>query len=279
MPAGMRFDGVARLDTTAGLRHTTGNGVAFHTVSRTHEKSQRRHARGATTCDNHRMSQRGLFTIALLLSLVAHGAAAWYWSAHRKSEGAGEQGNVRLPIQVAVTTTRSTATPAAAEPEPEVVEAPEPAASEPPPVKRKPVAHAAPVTAQPKPRPDSTLVVSDTPLQPVTIARAGEGSAQAEPAIDYAGLTESYRSRVMARIESFKHYPMAARRQRVEGSLEVDLNIACDGEVASVNVEGAYGVLRSAAARSVKRAAPLPAPPPQLSCPHRLQYAMTYKLH
>jgi protein TonB len=164
------------------------------------------------------------------------------------------------------------------QPEPKVIETPEPPASEPPPLKRLPPRRAEPAKAPP-PRPATAqLPVDDTAPQPLSVAMAGDGAAPSAPAVDYEGLRESYRSRVLARIESFKHYPMAARRQRVEGDLEVDLDIACDGAVASVNVEGGFGVLRSAAARSVKRAAPLPAPPPQLSCPHRLQYAMTYRL-
>lgn len=224
------------------------------------------------------MPQRGLFALALLVSLAAHGAAAWYWSAHSKSEGAGEQGMVPMPIKVAVAA-RHTA-PAPPQPQPQAVEpvTPEP---QPQPLQQQPlITQPEPVVAQaPQPRTSNKLMVNDTPLQSLQVATAGEGAAQSPPAVDYAGLTDSWRSRVMARIEAFKHYPLAARRQRVEGRLAVDLNVACDGGVESLNVEGATGVLRNAAERSVKRAAPLPAPPPQLSCPQRLQYAMTYRLH
>lgn len=224
------------------------------------------------------MPQRGLFAMALLVSLAAHGAAAWYWSAHSRSEGAGEQGMVHMPIKVVIASNHTR--PDTPEPQPQAVEpvTPEP---QPQPLQQQPlITQPEPVVAQAlQPRTSKEMMVNDTHLKSLHLATAGDGAAQSQPSVDYAGLTDSWRSRVMARIEAFKHYPLAARRQRVEGSLEVDLNIACDGAVESLNVEGANGVLRSAAERSVKRAAPLPAPPPQLSCPQRLQYAMSYRLH
>ncbi|MCO6412798.1 MAG: TonB family protein [Thiogranum sp.] len=225
------------------------------------------------------MPQRGLFAMALLVSLAAHGAAAWYWSAHSKSEGAGDQGMVHMPIKIVIAANPALpALPAPPEPQPQAVEPVTPVPDLPQP--QRSMKHPQPVVAQaPQPRASKELMVTDTHLETPQVASAGAGAAQSQPAVDYAGLTDSWRSRVMARIEAFKHYPLAARRQRVEGSLEVELNIACDGGVESLNVEGENGVLRNAAERSVKRAAPLPAPPPQLSCPQRLQYAMSYRLH
>jgi periplasmic protein TonB len=216
------------------------------------------------------MSQRGLFATALLVSLTAHAAAAWYWSSHSAAEGAGRQGQLPVPLQVALAPMPPASAPPAQAPAPVVTEATH--IEKPRPVKK--------TKAVPSPQPPATpQTLNETTAPQASQTLAGDGLRALPPAVDYEGLRESWRSRVMARIESFKHYPLAARRQRVEGSLEVDLNIGCDGAVASLNVEGGSSLLRSAAAKSVQRAAPLPAPPPHLSCPHRLQYAMVYRLH
>lgn len=150
--------------------------------------------------------------------------------------------------------------PAPRPPQP-VAKKPEP----PKPVLRKP----APVEA-PKPAPQPSEAAS---AQPPGAAQAGAPTLGEGAASQTVGLgaspeeagkrADAYLAAIRARIERERIYPPAARRQRIEGTVTVDLRIGANGAVAGLRVVGGSGSfhLDRAAEQMVRKAAPFPAPP------------------
>jgi protein TonB len=65
---------------------------------------------------------------------------------------------------------------------------------------------------------------------------------------------------ILRRIEEAKIYPRSARRQGIEGTVELRFRIAADGSVGAVEIARSSGflVLDEAAQQTIRRAAPYP---------------------
>jgi protein TonB len=96
-----------------------------------------------------------------------------------------------------------------------------------------------------------TAGVADSPLPPAIGAPSGQSN--------WAGL-------VLGRLEQFRRFPAAARRARQEGVCHVRFTIDRKGHVlASVLARtSGHELLDREAVTLVRRADPLPAPPPEL---------------
>lgn len=90
---------------------------------------------------------------------------------------------------------------------------------------------------------------------------AGAGVAAARAGDDDAGAQAVYRQAVLDKLAAHKHYPRAARRLRVEGTVTLALSIAPDGTLSRVPtvVTGAHALLDTEALQLVRRALPFAA--------------------
>jgi protein TonB len=93
--------------------------------------------------------------------------------------------------------------------------------------------------------------------------RTGADTAALAPAAGAAG--PEYRPYLQAfrrRVQESLEYPLAARRQRAEGAVELEVILDPSGRVAQVRVVSPSGqpLLDEAALEAVRRIAPLPIP-------------------
>ncbi len=95
---------------------------------------------------------------------------------------------------------------------------------------------------------------------------------------DSASQKVEYFSLLQAHIEACKYYPRAARKQGVEGRVEVSFQLLKDGGVKNVHSSGAHRLLKHAATRAIKAALPLPKPPDSLETPANISFSMHYNL-
>ena len=87
-----------------------------------------------------------------------------------------------------------------------------------------------------------------------------------------------YFSLLQAHIESRKYYPRSARKQGIEGHVEVSFRLMKNGEVNKIQCSGAHRILNSAAARAIKKSLPLPVPPSSIDLPKTIHFSMHYDL-
>jgi len=87
-----------------------------------------------------------------------------------------------------------------------------------------------------------------------------------------------YFSQLQAHIEACKYYPRAARKQGIEGKVEVSFQLLKDGDVRDIKSSGAHRLLRHASTRAIKEALPLPKPPDSLAMPTNIRFSMHYDL-
>ena len=87
-----------------------------------------------------------------------------------------------------------------------------------------------------------------------------------------------YFSRLQAHIEACKYYPRAARKQGIEGRVEVSFQLLKNGDVKDIQSSGAHRLLKYAATRAIKEALPLPKPPASLEMPANIRFSMHYDL-
>ena len=85
-------------------------------------------------------------------------------------------------------------------------------------------------------------------------------------------------AKLLARIESKKHYPSAARRSNVQGRVRVTFTMACDGSISDLKTGEGHALLVRAAKTAVIAAKPLPKPPEGVKCPRTIRFAMSFKL-
>lgn len=112
-----------------------------------------------------------------------------------------------------------------------------------------------------------------TPSQQQTRAQAQTQQEAPRPAAPQASSGASsvsparWQSRLMAHLERRKRYPAAARRQRQEGTAQVRFTIDQGGNVRSVSLVASSGfaALDDEVVSMVRRASPVPAPPPGVS--------------
>lgn len=187
------------------------------------------------------------------------------------------------PLETDNTTTPEPIIPAEDRPAEKVIPSPEPATVPPQQVESKPVEQQVlaalenvevpvPVTrpAPPKPAPahkapppsqaarKTTIDVTKSERTAASETTAGRGAA-VSPA--------RWQSRLMAHLERRKRYPAAARSAHQEGTVYVRFRIDTSGNVLSVQLSRSSGhaILDEAVLQLVRRASPVPAPPPGAS--------------
>ena len=101
----------------------------------------------------------------------------------------------------------------------------------------------------------------------VTQRRRSSGSGDSPRAGGSPGRQAAYSATLAAQLNRYKHYPMAARRARQEGTATLSLLIRRDGSVADFSISKSSGVeaLDAAVLRMLERAQPLPAFPASMT--------------
>ncbi len=222
---------------------------------------------------------RRLRILLFLFSATVHGALLWLFADTIVKPG--EKAKTPLKTHISISFQRPTPTPKAPEPElepepiPEPVPEPEPEpAPKPKPIPKpkpklepKPKAKPKPVPRS-EPKPDSKPVAADpTPT-----------TTQATMRSDPADRIRTYRSIISAEIERHKNYPRTARKNGIRGTVQIRFRINRDGSVDGLQVSGGHRILRIAARKAVRRAAPLPPPPPGASIPFAVSFGMEFTL-
>ena len=97
----------------------------------------------------------------------------------------------------------------------------------------------------------------------VTRRRAGSGAGDSSGAGGSRGRQAAYIATLAAQLNRYKHYPMAARRARQEGTATLSLLILRDGSVkdSGISESSGFEALDAAVLRMLERAQPLPAFP------------------
>ncbi|HBH35511.1 MAG TPA: hypothetical protein DDW45_03710 [Gammaproteobacteria bacterium] len=90
---------------------------------------------------------------------------------------------------------------------------------------------------------------------------------------------DRYMATLLARIESKKHYPAAARRGNVQGRIGVSFTMACNGAISNLRVNKGHALLSRAAKSAVIAAKPLPKPPKGVKCPKKIRFTMSFRLN
>lgn len=161
-------------------------------------------------------------------------------------------------------------------PEPEVIEAPEPL-PEPKPKevekKAEKVRQVEPPKPAPKPQPAPSANVAEKLPEPV---EQNSGSVEDPALLEQA--KHEYLRRLMAHIESHKHYPRVARRRGIEGDVAVSFRLRTGGEVSDLIITEGHRVLRKAVKEAIAAAHPFPVPPESLRLPMKISFSMQFSL-
>ena len=157
--------------------------------------------------------------------------------------------------------------PPPAKPQPPKPQPPKPPANAPAPAPVAPMAAhqstvsepSAPATAQASP-PSAVESPSSSPAA----ATDGAPLALSVPSSEALEIRATYESQLLAWIVEHKRYPRRARRQGLEGVVEVTFSLDPRGRVVRTRVDRSSGhpILDEAVIETLARASPMPAPPP-----------------
>lgn len=218
--------------------------------------------------------------LACALSLVLH-IGGYYWWGERHSDPAFEH---EAPVVTRVSVNLIRPVPPAP-PVETPVEVPVEAAVEPPPppkvIKPEPRPRPRPAPERaPRAMPAPVAAPATPPVAVATpVARPAPAAVPQRPAGPTAEqLRERYLQELFAHIERHKFYPAAARRQGMEASVQVSFVLSGAGTIRDLKVMGGPKLLRLAAEQTLRRAAPLPAPPAAIDTPLRVEYLMAFAL-
>ena len=89
---------------------------------------------------------------------------------------------------------------------------------------------------------------------------------------------QSYLAKLLAHIESHKHYPRSARRRGIEGEVEVSFQLQNGGVIDKLQVVGKRRILKKATREAVEAALPMPEPPSELDIPLMINFSMVFSL-
>ncbi len=149
---------------------------------------------------------------------------------------------------------------------PEVLPAPQPeVVMAPPPPPPPPKAEEKPIEKKPPPKP--VVKHEAKPRAEVKSTRSDLPHAAREaaptPGLNGASVAD-WKSEIVMRISSVKRYPEAARSQGTSGTATVAFSVDRSGRVVSARLSASSGssILDQEALATVRRANPLPAPPP-----------------
>jgi protein TonB len=224
-----------------------------------------------------------ILVFALSFSIVAHLAAAglvvMFKADSRKASNTAPIETLSVSLELVESRPLNEAEPVS---KPEPVTRPVPVADPEPLRKAKPVPKPKPkpesrprVEPKPEKKSDSKKIqrqkrVASAPVKAKIKTVATQSAAESQK-IDYFSLLQAH-------IEAHKYYPRAARKQGVEGRVEVSFQLLKNGEVRDIQSSGAHRLLKHAAARAIKEALPLPVPPDSLPMPASIQFSMHYNL-
>jgi protein TonB len=126
--------------------------------------------------------------------------------------------------------------------------------------------------AEPKPRRKAAAPPPSAPSAPAAELRRAEKRAAPDPGAQAGRKSVSpdrWRSAVFRHLERHKRYPRAAEARRISGTVRVRLTIDANGAVVGFRLAGSSGhpELDEATAGMIRRASPVPAPPPELYRP------------
>lgn len=178
------------------------------------------------------------------------------------------------------------------------VETPLPAPPRPPPENKPPPKPESPPEPAPMPEPlpepprpeairpvEPPARVASPPLPATRAATLPPSSAPGPEAApsesappDSETIRRQYLAKLLSHIEQYKFYPLAARRRGVEGTVRISLRVLADGSIDDLKIEGDHQLLLHAATDAVRRAQPLPGPPPVLAAPLAVHYGMIFKI-
>ena len=214
---------------------------------------------------------------ALLLHLA--GFAAWQGSDDGEALAPGEQGvEIALGLIGDLGEAETEVDPTPPPPPPkETQEPPPPIENLPPPtpIQERPTLPTAPVRPPPPrqtPAPERSPS-SEPPSAAAAVVRPqqvrrGEGQALDNRRGGHVGAKRSYAALLAAHLNRHKRYPLASRRRREEGVVELRLVVRRDGGVVQVAVaRSGPPALNTAAMRMLDDAKPLPAFPSDLPLP------------
>ncbi len=165
------------------------------------------------------------------------------------------------------------AVPEEPEPLPKLAEAPKPTIAIPPPPKPKPKPKPKPpkpVEPKPpvKPQPDPPPPQPAPPAPPAPVAEKEDKSATPQPAAASAPSQAevTWQSKLLAHLSRYKRYPEDARRRGFEGVNRLRFVVDGEGKVLSYSLVGNSGSasIDRATLEMIRRAQPLPPPPPEL---------------
>jgi len=211
---------------------------------------------------------------SLAAALALHGAwlggALWWLPAH---DAVRETSGSLVMVELAQAIP---APPAAAEPEPE---------PEPPPARTQPVPKPSPkpelrpeiipaaidVVAEADPEPEvlaASPSAAITPGQAATqTTSAPAANAAAAPAASTQQALSLWQAQLLAHLQRYRRYPRQAERQRQQGVSYVRFAVDRQGRISQPQIERAsgYRLLDEETLATVRRASPVPPPPPDVS--------------
>lgn len=215
-------------------------------------------------------SRLSRLSLCLLLVLAVH-IALGVWALNWRVEAAP----VELPpaailLELAPLPTVAPPPPAAAaiiepSPTPEPVVAPKPKLVLEKP-KPKPKLQAKPVKPAPQPPTPATKPAPVAPPSASTAPAAAPAAAQASVSSASAAAKASWQNRLLSHLARYKRYPEQARRRGIQGTAQVRFNLDRSGKVLSVALAQSSGnsTLDRATLSMIRRASPVPVPPPEL---------------
>ena len=121
-----------------------------------------------------------------------------------------------------------------------------------------------------------------TGAEAVTRRRAGSGAGDSPGAGGSRGRQAAYVATLAAQLNRYKHYPMAARRARQEGTATLSLLVLRDGSVKDSGISESSGweALDAAVLRMLERAQPLPAFPASMEAEEiRVKIPVSFSLN
>lgn len=231
--------------------------------------------------------ERGIWTGAIIASLLLHLALFVQLGSHAGTES-------EAPVDKQTLTHLSFRSVTATLPQPQPVEQPRQS-------DEANVTASSPVDEMPQPKPakarrvvppvkqavaeeqEPAEVEPTVKLPPERAASAATppppdaGDLQAE-ALLLEQKRNEYLRRLMGHIESYKFYPLVARRRGLQAVVKISFELLADGQIRGLRVTEGHKLLRGAAEEAVARALPLPRPPDTLATPMAISFSMAYQL-
>ena len=89
---------------------------------------------------------------------------------------------------------------------------------------------------------------------------------------------EQYLQQLLSHIESFKFYPLAARRRAIEGNVKIAFSLQDSGSYQQLNLDGERSVLINATRMALEAAIPMPVPDDDVKISRQIEFTMVYSL-